>query len=163
GREALARGDHGAATEAFEQALAHWRGRALEDVPLGPDLAARAASLDEQRLAVIEDYMEARLAGGDDAAIVSDLRRHLADNPIRERAYGQLMRALYRSGDVATSLATFAQARAALVEELGIEPGTELKRLQAAILRRDASLDRATASGSLDRAGGNRGRRRDRA
>ena len=68
------------------------------------------------------------------------LRSALVDNPFRERLWGQLMLALYRSGRQADALETFQEARRVLADELGLEPGPELRRLQEAILAHDPAI-----------------------
>jgi DNA-binding SARP family transcriptional activator/tetratricopeptide (TPR) repeat protein len=140
GRALLGRNDVGAASEQFRSALALWRGRPIEDVRPGPDLAARIALLEEQRLSVAEDLVAARLALGEHAAVTADLRLLVAAHPYRERLRHQLMVALYRTGDAPGALAAYAEVRAVLAEHLGIEPGTELARLHQAILRRAPEL-----------------------
>lgn len=139
-RAALARGEFLSAAHIAGQALALWRGPAADRVPRVPVLAAQLETLDEQRLALLEDQIDARLALGGHAAVVVQLRELVAEHPLRERAWGQLMLALYRGGDTAAALAAFHMARAALCDHLGIEPGAELTELQRAILNRDPSL-----------------------
>jgi DNA-binding SARP family transcriptional activator len=141
GRAALAAGQPAGAVDLLDRAHAMWRGRALEDVVAGPGLAARAAQLDEERLTVVEDAAEARLALGEPADVVPLLRQHLADQPLRERAYALLMTALYRCGDPAAALAAFAAARQSLAQHLGLEPARQLVALQQAVLTRDPGLD----------------------
>jgi DNA-binding SARP family transcriptional activator len=140
GRGAAARtaGDTVGAVAAYGQALGLWRGAALQGVPRTAQLDASVAGLQDRRLAVYEEYCDARLAGGAGSELIPDLRRHLASHPFRERAWGALMRAQYRSGDVAGALASFAQARNLLREQLGVDPGPYLVRLHRAILARDS-------------------------
>jgi DNA-binding SARP family transcriptional activator len=140
GRSALVRDDYASAASRFREALDLWRGAPVEDVDPGPDLATRIVLLEEQHLAVIEDLMESRLAVGEHAAVTADLRLLVAAHPFRERLHHQLMLALYRSGDAPAALAAYARARAALAEQLGIEPGAELAALHQAILRRAPEL-----------------------
>ena len=140
GHAALAQGDSPSGVQLLERALTLWRGAAAEDVPRVLGLAPYLSALDEQRLTVIEDCIEARLALGEDAALVLRLRELLAENPLRERAWTQLVIALYRSAGAAEALAAYAEARSTLVRELGIEPGPELGTLQQAVLNRDPAL-----------------------
>jgi DNA-binding SARP family transcriptional activator len=140
GQAALAQGDPPSGVQLLERALSLWRGSAAEDVPRVLGLAPYLSALDERRLTVLEDCIEARLALGEDGALVLRLRELLAENPLRERAWTQLIIALYRSAGAAEALAAYAEARATLVRELGIEPGPELRRLQQAVLNRDPSL-----------------------
>jgi DNA-binding SARP family transcriptional activator len=141
GRGALAAGDPPAAVAALSAALALWRGDAGDGLPHGTGLGARLTALDEQRLDVLEEYTTARLTARPGPDVVTDLRRHLAAHPLRERAWGQLMLALYRAGNVAGALHAYTEARTALAEHLGIEPGPELVTLQRAMLDRDSTLD----------------------
>src|SRR6266536_331262 len=114
--------------------------------------------------ATAEDQVEARLAAGRHAEVVPDLERLLATNPLRERLRSQLMLALYRSGRQADALRAYRDGRDLLVEELGIEPGPALRRLQEEILLQSPTLDwqppgraRAAAAGSHGQAGATRG------
>src|SRR5256886_1514533 len=103
-------------------------------------VSLRLAAMDDQRVAALEDYVQARMALGPRADVVPELRHHLALHPLRERAWGQLMLALYRAGDPAAALTAYGDARAVLREDLGIEPGAELSVLQRAILDRSPIL-----------------------
>ncbi len=136
GRAALVRGHALDAVPALDAALALWRGSAGEGLPTGTTLDNRWASLDEQRLQVFELLTDARLAVGRHAELLPGLREHLAAYPLRERAWGQLMLALYRCGEVPAALAAYRDARARLDQHLGIEPGEELAALHRAILER---------------------------
>ena len=88
----------------------------------------------------LEEQFEAALALGQHREIVSELRAALEEDPFRERLWGQLMLALYRSGRQADALETFQEARRVLAEQLGLEPVPELRRLQEAILEHDPSI-----------------------
>lgn len=140
GRDALARGTAQVALDAFVRAQALWTGPALEDVPLGWRLSAWRTSLSEQRVAAVEGLAEAYLLLGRATEAVSLLRARIAADPTREPAYLLLMRSLYRDGDVTGALDVFVEARKALAEHLGIEPGAPLQELQQAILNRDPAL-----------------------
>ncbi|MFG1874756.1 BTAD domain-containing putative transcriptional regulator [Sphaerisporangium sp. NPDC049003] len=140
GRDSLFQGETAAAETAIREALSLWRGAAAEDVPRGVPLGARLAALDEERVTLIEDWMEARLRLGDHRAAVGELRELTKSHPLRERLWFHLMVALYRSGNIGAGLAVFAEARQTLVEQLGIEPGPELSGLQAAMLAHDPAL-----------------------
>jgi predicted ATPase/peroxiredoxin len=94
------------------------------------------------RLSALEERVEAKLALGRHAEVVGDLESLIAEHPYRERLRGQLMLALYRCGRQAEALQAFQEARNDLVEELGIEPGHELRELHQAVLRQDPSLQR---------------------
>ena len=128
------------AVAAYGQALGLWRGAVLQGVPRTARLDASAVGLQDRRLAVYEEYCDARLAGGAATELIPDLRRHLAGHPFRERAWGALMRAQYRGGDVAGALASFAEAQNLLREQLGVDPGPELAEVHRAILARDPGL-----------------------
>jgi DNA-binding SARP family transcriptional activator len=142
GAAALAAGDTVGAVAAYGEALALWRGVALHGVPRTVRLDASVAGLLDRRLGVYEEYCDARLAGGAAGELIPGLREHLAGHPFRERAWGALMRAQYRSGDIPGALASFAQAQDLLREQLGVDPGPELVELHRAILARDPRLMR---------------------
>src|SRR5262249_3652722 len=110
-----------------------------------------------ERLAAVEERVEAELALGADAALVPELEALVREHPLRERLRGQLMRALYRSGRQADGLAVYQEGRGGLVRALGVDPGPGLQRTQRARLRQEPGLavDRSPA-----RPGGTRGRRR---
>ncbi|MEV4106048.1 BTAD domain-containing putative transcriptional regulator [Nonomuraea sp. NPDC049695] len=129
------RGDARAAAEGFRRALALWRGSPAEGARLGGDMPAMVSELEERRTAARLDYAETRLVVGPHREVIDDLRHLLTDQPLRERAWHLLMLALARTGRRDQALEAYRQAREVLVRELGIEPGTELRRLQATILR----------------------------
>ena len=122
------------------EALALWRGPALADVLYQPFAGARARQLEEQRLGALESRIEAELDCGGGAALVPELEQLVADHPLRERLVAALMLALYRAGRQADALAAFQAARGRLVEELGLEPGPEVRELQQRILQHDPAL-----------------------
>ncbi|GAA2659001.1 MULTISPECIES: BTAD domain-containing putative transcriptional regulator [Actinosynnema] len=127
------------AAAALRDALALWRGTALSGVP--GDLALRSATvLEEQRLAAVEERVRLDLALGGHASVIGELHALVSEHPLRERLHGFLMLALYRAGRQADALEAGRRARAVLVEEVGLEPGRELQRLESAILRRDPAL-----------------------
>ena len=107
------------------------------------------ASLDELRLFLLEERIEADLAAGRHGALVEELESLLVEHPYRERLRGQLMLALYRAGRQADALQAYASARQTLVDELGIEPGPELRELEARILRQDPELDPPSPAAAL--------------
>ncbi|MEO3784418.1 AfsR/SARP family transcriptional regulator [Actinocorallia sp. B10E7] len=130
-RTATRRGDDEGAARLLRQALGGWRGSALEDVP---GLYAEAAQLEEQRLLALEQRIEADLARGRAAELVPELTALCAGHPLRERFHGQLMVALARSGRRPAALEAYRRVRDALVGELGLEPGPELRRIQRDVL-----------------------------
>jgi DNA-binding SARP family transcriptional activator len=140
-REALAVGDAGRAAPVLAEALALWRGAAYAEVADEPWARAEAGRLAGLRMSATEDRIEAELALGHHAALVPELEVLVAREPTRERLAGQLMVALYRSGRQADALAAYRAVRRSLVEELGLEPGPELRRLEAAVLAQDPALD----------------------
>ncbi len=140
GRAALEGGDPVSAEGALREALALWRGPALADFLYEPFAQTEIARLEELRTVTLEERIEADLALGRHAELVSELEALVAAQPLRERPRAQLMLALYRSGRQADALAAYRTARETLVEELGIDPGPELRELEAAILRQDESL-----------------------
>jgi len=134
-----------AALAAFDEALGCWRGPALADVRDSERLNAAAVRLDEQRLAVLEARVEARLECGQAREALPELEQFVAEFPLRERLRGQLMLALYRCGRQADALAAYQSARAVLIDELGIEPGAELRNLEQAILLQSPDLEAGAA------------------
>jgi DNA-binding SARP family transcriptional activator len=120
-----------------------WRGEVLED--LGPpDFATTAATrLNELRLVAWEHQMDSQLATGQHAEAISRLQQLVEEHPFRERYTAQLMLALYRSGRQAEALATFASARRRLAEELGLDPGPDLRQLETSMLRQEPSLEQS--------------------
>ncbi|MGH3161295.1 MAG: AfsR/SARP family transcriptional regulator, partial [Streptosporangiaceae bacterium] len=141
GREALAAGEAGRAARVLAEALALWRGAAYAEVADESWARAETGRLAELRLSATEDRIEAELALGRHTALVAELELLVTREPTRERLAGQLMLALYRSGRQADALAVYRAARGSLVEELGLEPGPELRRLEAAVLVQDPALD----------------------
>jgi len=121
----------------LDEALALWRGNALSDIPA---LASDARHLDELRLTAIEEQVATELEAGEGPALVKRLEPLVAVHPTRERLLGQLVLALYRSGRQADALAAYRRGRAALVEDLGLEPGPALHDLELRILRHDPTL-----------------------
>jgi predicted ATPase/DNA-binding SARP family transcriptional activator len=141
GRELLAGRRAAAARDVLVDALSLWRGRALADQAGEPFAAAAAGALDDARLAAVEARLEADLALGRHDDLVAELESLVADHPFRERLRALLMLALYRAGRQKDALQAYARARAQLVDELGVEPGPALRRLESQILRQDAALD----------------------
>ena len=132
--------------EKLRAALALWRGPALDDLAFEPFARDEVGRLEEARLAALEDCIDAELEVGRDGELVVELEELVEQHPLRERFRAQLMRALYRAGRQADALAAFQSARDVLVEELGLEPGQELRQLQQAILQQSESLGAAAQS-----------------
>jgi DNA-binding SARP family transcriptional activator len=122
-------------------ALTLWRGPPLADFAYETFAQGDIRRLDELRLATLEERIDADLDCGRDAELVAELEPLVEAHPFRERLRGQLMLALYRSGRQAEALQGYHDARRALVDELGIEPGRPLQELFAQILRHDAALE----------------------
>jgi predicted ATPase/DNA-binding SARP family transcriptional activator len=139
-RAALRAGDARGAADAIADALELWRGRALLGLPQSEWATAEARRLDALRLDALEERFEAALALGEHADVVPVVRAALEESPFRERLWGHLMLALYRSGRQADALEVFQEARRILLEELALEPGPELRRLQEAILAQDPAI-----------------------
>jgi DNA-binding SARP family transcriptional activator len=140
GRAELGAGDAGLASLTFREALALWRGPALADFRYSDFAQSEITRLEEKRVGLIDDQVEADLALGRHAELVPELEALVGEFPLRERPRMQLMLALYRAGRQAEALECYAAARTALTEELGLEPSHELKRLQRAILDHDPAL-----------------------
>ncbi len=140
GQEQLQAGNAAAAAGTLREALALWRGPALADFVYEPFAQADIARLEELRTVALEERIEADLALGRHTELVSELEALVETQPLRERPRAQLMLALYRTGRQADALAAYRETRETLVEELGIEPGPQLRELEAAILRQDDDL-----------------------
>jgi YVTN family beta-propeller protein len=123
------------------EALALWRGRPLDDIADQPFAGAEIRRLDEQWLRARELAIDGALAAGGHRKVLSELDELVAAHPLREGIHAQRMLALYRSGRQADALEAYRHARGVLVREAGVEPGPELRRLHAAILDQDQSLD----------------------
>ena len=147
GRDALAAGAAAEAVQLLDQAMMLWRGPPLTDFRYEPFAQAEIARLEELRLACLEERNEANLALGSAGALTAELGRMVTDHPLRERLRGQLMLALYRSGRQADALEAYREFRSTLMEELGLEPSSALRELQAAILRHDPALAPGSATG----------------
>jgi DNA-binding SARP family transcriptional activator len=133
GRDAEA-GDHRAAAEGYAAALALWRGAALADVP--DELAAGArAALHEERLAAAEAALDPALALGRYDEVLRAVAALLAEHPYRERLYHRQMLALIGAGRRADALAAYRAAYRRMVDDLGVEPGPELRELAGRVLR----------------------------
>jgi DNA-binding SARP family transcriptional activator len=139
-RRALREGDARGAAEASDRALALWRGPALHTLPDSDWIRAEAQRLEELRVDALEERFEAALELGEHREIVGTLKHVIRESPYRERLWRQLMIALYRCGRPADALEAYRQARRVLVEQLGLEPGPELRRTQEAILAHNPAI-----------------------
>ncbi|MFE2409408.1 BTAD domain-containing putative transcriptional regulator [Kitasatospora sp. NPDC059408] len=133
GRADLRAARYAEAERRLADALALWRGPALADVTEHL-AAAEGPRLAEAHLAAVEQHAEAALALGRHDELLPGLTRHVTGHPVRERARAQLMTALFRAGRQADALAQYEEARRLLADELGIDPGPELRALHQEIL-----------------------------
>ncbi len=140
-RRLLEEGDAERASTAVRDGLDLWRGRPLADLENEPFAAEVTRGLDEAWLEALETRIDADLALGRHAELVPELATLVRRHPLREGLRAQLMLALYRSGRQAEALEAFDEGRRKLSEELGLEPGTRLRRLQAGILAQEPELD----------------------
>ncbi|GAA3223975.1 AfsR/SARP family transcriptional regulator [Nonomuraea helvata] len=141
-RAARAQGEIATADELFHRALDLWRGDALAGITASW-AQVESDRLEEERLTTLEDHVDLRLAAGDHHRVVPVLIAHVEANPLRERPRAQLMLALYRASRPSEALDVYRKTRRIMADELGIEPGAALRRLQQAVLRRDPALDLA--------------------
>ena len=141
GREALAAGDAAIAVRLLDQALALWRGPALADLGDLQFAAAEQARLEEERLGVLESRVDAQLMCGRHREPIAELELLTSQYPLRERFWSQRLLALYRAGRQADALRAYRELRSTLIGQLGIEPGPELRDLEARILRQDPALE----------------------
>jgi predicted ATPase/DNA-binding SARP family transcriptional activator len=135
------------AARMLEEALGLWRGPALTDVGPMAALEDEARRLEDLRLVAEQEQLSVRLDLGGDEDLVPDLRAQLASYPLRERLWALLMTALYRAGRQGEALEAYQEARGALADELGVEPGEELRSLHAAVLAQDPALDQVARRG----------------
>jgi predicted ATPase/DNA-binding SARP family transcriptional activator len=141
GSKALSAGEAERAAERLREALELWRGPAFADVQTEQFAAVAGGRLEELRISALEQRLEADLSLGRHHELIGELEQLVYEHPYRERLRAQLMLALYRSGRQADALHVYRRARETLVDELGIEPGAELQRLERAILTQDPALD----------------------
>jgi DNA-binding SARP family transcriptional activator len=137
--------------EKLRAALALWRGPALEDLAFEPFAQDEARRLEEARLAALEERIDADLDLGRDRDLIGELEELVEEHPLRERFRSQLMLSLYRAGRQADALTAYQETRRVLLDELGLEPSEEVRRLQQAILQQDPALG-ARQEGEADRA-----------
>ncbi len=144
GADAVRQGDQAASAartwEVLGAALGLWRGNPLVDVPSNALITAEVPRLDALRMQAQEWRMDAGLAQGRHAELVAELTQLAHEHPWRERFHAQLMLALYRCGRQAEALAAYQRTRRMLVDELGVEPGRELRDLHVGILGADPGL-----------------------
>lgn len=136
--------------DALRRALELWRGPPLADLAFESFASPEVFRLEEQRLAALEDLLEAELACGRAAVVVPELEALVAQHPLRERLRGELMLSLYHSGRQAEALAAYQDARRTLVEELGLEPGPQLQELHERILRQEVPQPRRAPAAAVE-------------
>ena len=134
-------GDARQALAVADDALSAWRGRPFDGVPEATWMTAVRAQLDELRVTLQEQRAQALLDVDQPERAVADIVALLQDEPFRERLWTQRMLGLYRCGRQSEALATFTEARRVLLDELGIEPGPELRAMRDRILQQDGRLD----------------------
>jgi DNA-binding SARP family transcriptional activator len=139
GRQSAAAGDTSGAVARFEEALALWRG--ILELPESQRGLSEKTRWIEGHAALLEDRADALLATGRAAEIIGELEAAVAEAPLRERRWGQLMLALYRAGRQGEALGAYQRARSLLTDELGVDPGPDLRRLEAAIVVQDDALE----------------------
>ena len=140
GRAALDTGDARRAATRLTEALALWRGPPLGEFAYEPFARREISRLEAERVAAIEGRLGAELQLGRGRQLVPELEQLVDEHPLRERLVSALMLALYRAGRQADALAAYRAARRRLVDELGLEPGVELRELERRILDHDPSL-----------------------
>jgi predicted ATPase/DNA-binding SARP family transcriptional activator len=140
GHAALQHDDAAQAARLLAQALSLWHGQALAEFAETGFAAPAVARLEETRLSATEDHLDAGLRLGEHARLTGELETLVQQHPLRERLWGQLMLALYRSGRQGDALGAYQRARAVLAAELGVDPGPDLRTLEAAILAQDPAL-----------------------
>ncbi|GIF46275.1 DNA-binding SARP family transcriptional activator [Asanoa ferruginea] len=139
GRAAAERGAHADASALFEAALALWRGPAFDGVDSAL-VRGEATRLTELRRTALAEWASARLACGDQQAVVTELAGLVAADPLHERLRGLLMVALHRAGRKADALHVYAEGAAVLADQFGLDPGTELQRLRQLVLVDDPEV-----------------------
>ena len=140
-RRALQDGEPARAIGGLREALALWRGRPLSDLDDLPEAAIVAARLEELVESLREELLTLELDHGRPAGLVAQARELAAAQPYRERRWELLMLALYRAGRQAEALDAYAECRRRLVDDLGLDPGTALRRMQQAVLAQDPALE----------------------
>lgn len=139
GERLVRSGDADAAARVLAEALGLWRGPAYHEFAEYVFAVPEAARLHGLRLSAQEDLFTAELARGRHTAVIGDLEKHTVEQPLSERGWELLALALYRSGRQGDALATLRTARRVLAEQLGVDPGPSLHRLEVALLEQDDS------------------------
>jgi len=142
GERDLERGAFRGAARSLRDGLSLWHGEPFGGLADGGALRSAALRLEELRVRAVEKRIEAELELGESTRLVEELEALVAEHPLRERLWRHLMLALYRAGRQADALEAYQRVRRALDEELGLEPGGELERLQGDILRHEVRAAR---------------------
>ncbi|AUS77415.1 hypothetical protein C1701_02425 [Actinoalloteichus sp. AHMU CJ021] len=137
GLGAMDSGDAVRASDLLNQALRLWRGAALDDLDTGPVLAAQVTRLEESRLRALETRIEADLRLGRHRYLIGELKQLVITHPLHESFHGHLMIALHQCGRQHEALSTYQRLRRLMIDELGLEPSADLRRLQQDILAGD--------------------------
>jgi predicted ATPase/predicted negative regulator of RcsB-dependent stress response len=140
-RAAASGGEVATALALLSEAESLWRGEPLSDFTYEDFASLAIGRLSELRLSAVEERLELDLAAGRHLAAIGELEVLVRAHPLRERPRALLMLALYRAGRQADALQVFQDARRQLADELGLDPGPELRQLESAILAQDPSLD----------------------
>jgi WD40 repeat protein/DNA-binding SARP family transcriptional activator len=133
--------DPAAASDTLREALAQWRGPALDDLTDQPSLGPEISRLEATRMAVLEERFDIELQLGQHAALIPELHTLVEEFPLREALLAHLMIALYRGQRQADALAAYGRGARRLREELGIDPSPALQELHQRILRQDPGLE----------------------
>lgn len=141
GRRAAEKGDYLAAAESLDRALALWRGAALSDIVAGPHVSAELVRLEETRLSDLDTRMEAELRLGRHRQLLGELAGLCAKFPDSENFSAKYMLALYRSGHQGRALEVFQRLRGTMMEELGVDPSANIRRLHLAVLRGEPAVE----------------------
>ena len=144
-RSARIAGDAGRARACIDEALGLARGRPFDDLDDLPEATIAAARVEELIDGLREDRLAFAIDAGASPEVIADARRLVADQPYRERRWELLMLALYRAGRQAEALDAYAECRRRLLDDLGLDPGASLRRMQQAVLAQDLALDAPTA------------------
>ncbi|WP_245985129.1 AfsR/SARP family transcriptional regulator [Streptomyces tateyamensis] len=150
-REALLRADWSAVRHETGAAPGLWRGLPLAELPELPQAQTLRQHVQEARLQALEWRVQAEIRLGHAAGLVPELSVLVVEHPLREAFHGQLMLALERSGQRAEALAVYQRLRRALVDELGIEPGAEVRAIHQQVLRADPDRSRQAGGPDPDR------------
>ncbi len=145
-RNAARLGNWDLAAEQLGEALSLWRGEPLADVASEVLAVQAVPRLEEMRLQAVEARIDAELRLGRHAEVIAELRQLAGAHPLRERLHALLMLGLYRNGQQGEALAAYQRARRVLIDELGAEPGPELRRLEQQVLDADPDLEPPEAS-----------------